>query len=128
MRKAAGYTILEVLVAMIILAIALPGLTVLVVGSRKAQVSSLRFENAAAFGQKVYDELSLLPPSKVAVGTETVATTIIDGQTYTAKWTKTALMSSGASPVAVGGNKVQIKVGWTVGGKSHESVLNGVLP
>jgi len=128
MRKAAGYTILEVLVAVIILAIALPGLTVLVVGSRKAQVSSLRFENAAAFGQHIYDSLSLLPPTKVPTGTRTATPQVLDGQTYTVTWTKTALMSTGASPVAVGGNKVEIKVGWTVGGKSHESVLNGVLP
>lgn len=118
MRKMAGYTIVEVLMAVIILAIAIPGLSVFVLGSRKAQISSVRFENATAFGQKVYDDMMLLPPAKVA-GTGSVTTTI-DGQSYTASWTKTA--------IAAGGNIVNITVRWNVGGKSHTSVLNGVLP
>jgi len=118
MRKPSGYTILEVLVAVTILAIALPGLSMLLLGSRKVQVSSLRFENAAAYGQKVYDDLSLLPPARVAAtGSSSV---VIDGQTYKASWQKTAL--------TLGGNSVQITVGWRVGGKDRTSILNGVLP
>lgn len=123
-KSRGGYTILEVLVAVIILAIVLPGLTVLVVGSRKTQVSSLRFENAAAYGQQVYDQLSLLPPAKVtATGSQT---TTIDGQTYTASWVATPNVNSSSTPI--GGKKITITVGWTVGGKPHSSVLAGALP
>jgi len=120
-KRTYGYTILEVLIAVIILAIALPGLSILVIGARKTQVSSQRFENATAYGQQVYDQLSLLPSAKVLSGNQS---TVIDGQTYKAQWDVTP-NTSGSS--TIGGNKVIITVGWNVGGKSHSSVLAGAL-
>ncbi len=112
--------------AVIILAIVLPGLTVLVVGSRTTQVNSLRFENATAYGQQVYDQLSLLPAAKVAK--ESKLSETIDGQEYTASWVVVPNVSSASTPDEIGGRQITITVGWNVGGKPHSSVLTGALP
>lgn len=128
MKTRSGYTILEVLIAVIILAIALPGLSVMVLSSRKTQVTSLRFENAAAYAQRVYDSLSLLPPTVFSSTAPTMATTqdTLGGQTYTATWTRTPLKSS-VTGDALGGATLSVAVSWNVGGKTHQSVLTGGL-
>lgn len=118
-----GYTILEVLVAVIILALVLPGLASMVISSRASQVSSLRFEAAAAFAQRVYDSLQLVPPTALAA-TEGTSAATIGGQTYTADWTRVPMASGG---VAVGGSSLSIVVSWSVGGTPHRSVLTGAL-
>lgn len=117
MCKSAGYTILEVLVAVIILALVLPGLAGMVIVSRKTQVTSVRFENAASFGQSTMDALLMMPSERVVDGSKTAS---IDGQVYTAKWTMT--------PDPKGGRNVLIEVDWIVGGKAHSSTLRGVMP
>lgn len=119
----AGYTILEVLVAVIVLAIVLPGLAAMVVNSRKVQVSSLRFENAAAFGQKVYDSLQLVPPTTLSA-TSGACTAIVDGQEYRSDWKRTPVVVEG---VQVGGSTLEVGISWTVGTKTHRSVLTGAL-
>lgn len=125
MKTRYGYTLIEVLVAVIILAIALPGLTVAVIGARKTQVTSLRFENAAAYAQRVYDSLSLLPPTVFSSTAPTTATTqdTLGGQTYTATWTRTPLFD--AVGHAKGGATLTVQIGWNVGGRLHQSVLTG---
>jgi prepilin-type N-terminal cleavage/methylation domain-containing protein len=126
-KARSGYTILEVLIAVIILAIILPSLTVAVIGSRKTQTTSLRFENAAAYAQRVYDSLSLLPASVFPATTAATGTTsdTLGGQTYTAQWTRTPLLN--VAGAAKGGATLSVDVGWNVGGKAHRSVLTGGL-
>ena len=127
MKTRYGYTLIEVLIAVIILAIVLPSLTVAVIGARKTQVTSLRFENAAAYAQRVYDSLSLLPPSVFPATTVATGTTsdTLGGQTYTAQWTRTPLLDAAGS--AKGGATLKVEIGWNVGGRQHASILTGGL-
>ncbi len=134
MKTQHGYTILEVLIAVIILAIILPALSVMVIGGRQTQLGSLRFENAAAYAQRVYDSLSLLPPTALATGSSvtdpTSGTTsdTIGGQKYTADWVRTPLVSATSSSLTqLGGAKLTVTVSWTVGRTKHQSVLTGGL-
>lgn len=117
-HKRSGYTIVEVLVAVIILAIVLPGLAGMVIASRKTQVTSLRMENSVSYGQAVMDELRFLPPERITEsGTKTTA---IDNQTYNASWI--------CEQNPKGGRNIQITVAWKVGEKSHSTILKGYLP
>lgn len=112
-----GYTIIEALMAVIILAIVIPGLTAMVVSSRQSQVTTLRFENAAAYALHVTDSLDRLPPGRIpATGT---ASATIGGKDYAASWTRT--------PDAQGGAGLLVTVTWTVGSKVHSSTFKGAL-
>lgn len=121
--KQKGYTILEVLVAVIILAIVLPGLATLVISSRHTQTRSLRFENAASVGQFLYDSLQILPAKSVPENGS--MSRIIDEQEYRVNWKKTAMTTP--TGIITGGSKISLNVSWTVGGKSFSSTLTGAL-
>ncbi|HNY31093.1 MAG TPA: prepilin-type N-terminal cleavage/methylation domain-containing protein [Fibrobacteria bacterium] len=112
-----GYTLIEVLVAVVILSLVLPGLSYMVVGSRKAQVSSYRMEQGAAFGQMVIDSLSLLPPSARSTSAMS-ATNTIGGVAYTSTWTYTA--QGNASLVT---NTIK----WAKGGKTEYVIIRGAI-
>ena len=60
-RTRRGYTLIEVLVAVALLTIALPGLVSLIVGGHKTHVASLRLDQATSIGQMVIDSLQLQP-------------------------------------------------------------------
>lgn len=109
---------IEVLVAAVILLIALPGLVVMLTGSRKTQVASLRMEQAMSFGQLVIDSLALLPGSARSTGAQTVQTRY--GSTlYTARWTL---------PAAVGGAySFPVQVSWTQASKQHAVRIQAVI-
>jgi prepilin-type N-terminal cleavage/methylation domain-containing protein len=113
-----GYTILEVLIAVGILSLVLPALSSMVIASRKAQVGTLRFENAASYGQEVLDSLQRTPPTRLK--TSGTTSTTLNGQTYTATWT--------ATKDALGGRLVAMTVGWKVGGSAHSVTFRGALP
>lgn len=117
-RKAA-YTLIEVLVAVVILSLVLPGLTYMVVGSRKAQISSYRMEQAAAYGQLVIDSLSILPPGAGARSTSNrTSSATIGGISYTSSWNYTQQGSA---------NLVTDTVKWTKGNKTEYVVIRGVV-
>ncbi|MBK8801029.1 MAG: prepilin-type N-terminal cleavage/methylation domain-containing protein [Fibrobacteres bacterium] len=116
-RHRAGYTLIEVLVAVVILSLVLPGLTYMVVGSRKAQISSYRMEQAAAYGQLVIDSLSILPAGARSATNRTASTTI-GGVGYTASWTYTAQGNA---------RLVTDTVKWSKGGKTEYVVIRGVV-
>lgn len=104
-----GLTILEVLVALIILAIVLPGLANMVITSRKAQVVNYQMEQAFAFAQHMMDSVSLIPNDvlRVTDGTRRPPrSSTLNGTTYS------------AVTVIGGVNTITIKVSWTHAGKT----------
>lgn len=115
--RRSAYTLVEVLVAVIILSMVLPGLTYMVVGSRKAQISSYRMEQGAAYGQMIIDSLSILPPGARSTSTKSASTTI-GGVSYTSTWTYT---SQGTA------NLVADTVKWTKGSTTEFVVIRGVI-
>lgn len=122
MRK--GYSILEVLVASVILAVVLPGLIRWVTASRQAQVGSYRSEQATEYAQFVLDSLRDLPrASRTPKLNEPI---VRSGMHYDLTWdyASTAAASySGPLPGAV-----FVEVRWTVGNANRLSRLDGVLP
>lgn len=112
-----GYTIIEALMAIIILAIVIPGLTAMVVSSRQSQITTLRFENAAAFALQITDSLERLPPGRISDTGSASGT--IGGKGYTANWIRTS--------ETLGGANLRITVGWTVGSKAHATSFKGAL-
>ncbi len=121
MKTRLGYTLIEVLVAVVILGIALPGLSYMVLGSRKAQVSSYRMEQAAAFGQLVIDSLSVLPSAQRS-NTATAASDSIGQILYTASWAYTGLHAGTGSA-----QKVDVTVSWNHGGRMESVSIHGVV-
>jgi prepilin-type N-terminal cleavage/methylation domain-containing protein len=118
MKTRSGYTLVEVLVAVVILGIALPGLSYMVLGSRKAQVSSYRMEQAAAFGQVVIDSLSVLPDARRDSTTNMTESNSIGGILYTANWTYTRQGTA---------RKVATTVAWNHGGRTESVTIQGVV-
>lgn len=116
-RERSAYTLVEVLVAVVILSLVLPGLTYMVVGSRKAQVSSYRMEQGAAYGQLVIDSLSILP-STARSATTTTSSASIGGVTYTSSWIFTT---------KPGSTLVTDTVKWSRGGKTEYVIIRGVI-
>lgn len=117
-RSLRGYTIIEVLVAVILLAIALPGLAVMLTGSRKTQVSSLRMEQGMSYGQLIVDSLSLLPATARGGGSQ-LDTTQLGSTLYIASWQIPA--------VAGGAYSFPVTVSWRQGSHQHSVQIQAVL-
>lgn len=110
-----AYTLIEVLIAMVILLILYPALSTLITSSRKAQVSGYRMEQASAYGRTVIDSLSILPPNAWTTGSSIQS---VAGVQYTASWTKPASSAPWIFPVSVT---------WTQGSMVHQVQLQAVL-
>ena len=110
-----AYTLIEVLIAMVILAMIYPALSMLVTGSRKAQVSGYRMEQASAYGRMVIDSLSILPPHSMVTGSSVQS---IGGVGYTASWTRPAGNPPWVFPVSVT---------WTQATKVHQIQIQAVF-
>ena len=117
MRSQRGYTIIEVLIAVIIFAIVLPGLTVFVVSARKTLTTSSRFEQGTLVAQKVLDSLSLIPSSLLP--SSGVASDTMDGTAFTVNWNRTVMTA--------GGKGITLTAHWTLGGKDRNTILQGAL-
>ncbi len=115
MRRRGGYTLIEVLMAMVILAVMYPALSTLVTSARKAQLSGYRIEQASACGRMIIDSLAILPGTAWTSGTTTQN---IAGQVYTATWTK----PTGSAPWIF-----PVTVTWTQGKHPHQIQLRAIL-
>ena len=113
MRRA--YTLIEVLIAMLLLAIVCPALSALISGAHTAQLSGYRIEQASASGRMVIDSLSILPGNAWTSGTSTQN---IGGLIYTASWTKPAGSAPWIFPVSVT---------WKQGNYLHQIQLRAIL-
>lgn len=113
-----GMSILEVLVALIILAIVLPGLAGMVISSRKAQNANIHMDQAYAYGQLLMDSLALTPGFSLWLqntdSTKTSSTTIA-GMTYNST---IAMRSTGIAT---------IQIAWNQGGTTHSIQLKEAL-
>lgn len=114
-QRPRGYTLIEVLIAMVILVALFPALSTLVTGSRKAQVSGYRMEQASAYGRMVIDSLSILPSPMWTTGSSTQN---IAGVAYTASWTK---------PVGAAPWTFPVTVTWLQAARVHQITLQAVL-
>ncbi|MEN9354809.1 MAG: hypothetical protein RL318_2134 [Fibrobacterota bacterium] len=117
MKSKLGYTLIEVLVAVILLAIVLPGLAVYVIGARKGQAGAARLEQGATASQRVLDSLALFPSRVVNINDSARIT--IDGQVYTVRWTVTPSST---------GRRVALVSRWSVGKTQHSTSSWGILP
>lgn len=113
--RSRAYTLIEVLIAMVILVALYPALSTLVTGSRKAQVSGYRMEQASAYGRMVIDSLTIIPRSAWTTGSSVQT---IAGVSYTASWTKPPGDPPWLFPVSVT---------WVQGAKVHQIQLQAVL-
>lgn len=110
-----AYTLVEVLIALVILVAMYPAISTLVAGSRKAQVSSFRMEQASSLAESTTDSLARLPSGAWSSGTREVN---IGGVVYTTSWTR----PSGGAPWMF-----PITVRWTQGSLQHSVSLPAVL-
>ena len=111
-----GYTLVEVLIAMVILGLVLPGLATMLVSSRKAITSNYRMDQAFSYGQLVMDSLSIIPEFRVS---ETTRSTEIAGTIYTATLDTTK--------PGDGSTRLKLVVAWIQAGKTHSVTLHEVL-
>lgn len=118
-----GYTILEVLIAVVLLAIILPGLIRWVTASRHAQVGSYRSEQATEYAQYVLDSLRNLPRDSRVVDTDVPRHR--NGTDYKLTWNYVNAANPYAKP-APGAAFVEVR--WKVGNTNRLSRLDGVLP
>lgn len=121
-----GYSILEVLVALVILSIALPGLVRWVTAGRQAQVGSFRSEQAVALNQRFFDSLARLPRDNRTPSTTSVT---YNGVSYTATWNYMAggKDSSYSSTSTIPG-QIYIQLDWNAGKAARTTRMLGVLP
>lgn len=110
-----GYTLIEVLIAMVILVAMYPAISTLVSGSRKAQVSGFRMEQASSLAETTIDSLATLPSGAWTTGS---AQRDIAGVVYTASWTR----PGGAAPWIF-----PVTITWVQGSLQHSVSLPAVL-
>lgn len=119
-RTRRGYTIIEVLVAVALLTIALPGLVSLVVGGRKAQVASLHTDQAVGVGQQVLDSIQLQPATLAVSG---LTRRIVGGTDYDVR----VIVNRLTNPPRDSSRLVAVRVGWRQGASTRSVVISGVV-
>ncbi|MCB9496917.1 MAG: hypothetical protein H6686_08555 [Fibrobacteria bacterium] len=112
-----GATILEALIAVMLLTMIIPALVVMSSSSGKVQRSSLMMENAIATGQAVLDSLSLMPAFLLPQGSSVSRVSEVGGRTYTTVWWYT--------PAGTRYGTIQAEVSWEQSGKNHSIRLSG---
>ena len=124
-RPRRGYTLIEALMAAVILVIALPLLTRWVLAGRQAQVGSIRSDLATAAASRAFDSLAQLPRDGRDPAAAMV-TTLANGDHDTVRW---GYFSS--APYAAGNLRpgaAWVEVHWKAGASPRLTRLEGVLP
>lgn len=125
MRVRNGYTLLEVLMAMVILAIILPALIIFVTSSRRTRHDSFVAETATAIAQRSLDSLGQIPRGNRLTAPASATTLNHQGRDYNLSWR----FDDPNNPY--GGTKpglVHVLVEYRVGNADHQTSLDGVLP
>jgi general secretion pathway protein I len=130
-----GFTLLESLIALVLLAIAIPAITTLFMGAKSSQVGSFAVEQGAQFAESRIDSLRWLGRQTLAsaqpLGHPTptpLATTLnLKGATWT--WQ----LDTAANPVASAGKPgragtLTLILNWSQGSAAHSITLQGELP
>lgn len=112
-----GYTLLEALIALVLLAIVLPAIGYMLVGSRKGSLANYNAEQAASIAQLVVDSLGMIPLTHLSAITGTY-TTQIARETFTVDWQIDTSRQVGI---------VTATVNWVQGAKDHSLSLKGVI-
>jgi Tfp pilus assembly protein PilV len=115
-----GISIVEVLMALVLLGMAVPMVAGFSTTSKKIQVASNEIENATAAAQSVIDSLSLLPAAIIQAGSPKSASIEGTFRTYQATWTY--------APVGSHAGVVKVTVGWTQAGKAHSIQVASEVP
>ncbi len=115
-----GVSVVEVLVALVLLGLAVPMVAGFSTTSKKIQVASNEMENATAAAQLVIDSLSLLPAPMIAAGSPKAATIEGPFRTYQASWTFT--------PIGTHAGVVKVNVAWAQAGKAHSINVASAVP
>ena len=121
-RSRRGFSLLEVLVAMIIMAIVMPGLVAMFMGSKNSQVGSYASEQASQFAEGKIDSLRAMGRTmlKPAGTWSTPETTSISGKASTWRW-----KFDTTAGVAARSGVVSVEVLWTQGKTQHSIQLQG---
>jgi len=127
-----GFTLLEALVALVLLAISLPALTSLFMGAKSSQVGSFAVEQGAQFAESRIDSLRWLG-RQVLVGDHALGsyssnqTTQLNLKSATWKWKlDTAASSIAGAPGPAG--SLTVEVDWNQGNSAHSITLQGEVP
>ena len=115
-----GVSIVEVLVALVILSLAIPMVVGFSTTSKKVQVAANELENATAAAQAVIDSLALTPAFMIEQGTPKSKSVQGPVRVYEASWT--------FAKVGENAGVVRVTVTWNQAGKPHSIVVAGEVP
>lgn len=116
-RQAGAYTLLEALIAMVLLAIVLPAIGYMMIGGRKSSLANYNAEQAASVAQLVVDSLGMIPLTHLSSLSGTYSTTIAR-ETYNVAWQVDTAQRVGT---------VSATVSWLQGNKTRSTSLRGVI-
>lgn len=118
--RSRGYTIIEVMVAVAILAIALPGLVAMIMGGRKTQVASLRMDQGFGVGQMILDSIQLQP---ARLAKDSTVNRVVGGTNFAI----TVAMSRLTTPAVDSSRLATVRVAWKQGNTNHQVLVSGVV-
>jgi len=125
MKPRSGFSLLEVLIAMVILAIVLPGLVAMFLGSKHSQVGSFATEQASQFAEGKLDSLRWLGrPMLAPVGAWSASQpAALSGKTAAWRW-----KFDTAAGVARRSGVLSVEVSWSQGKTPHAITLQWSVP
>lgn len=115
--SARGFTLVEMMVAIILIGIGLMGLAALSTTVTRAGVQSSSLTTGSALAQERIERFRLEPYASIAAGSDV---RMADGVPYTRAWTVAT------NDPAVGLKTVTVTVSWTTRGQTHRTTLSTI--